>query len=577
VTALVPPPVPPALALLVAAALVRLLPRRTGHLVGALAAAGVVPWLLSLTPGVTRSARLFGFEVTPVALDAVSLPVGLVFAFVAAANVVYAYGTGASRGQTATALAYMGASLGAVLAGDWLTLVVWWELMAAAATVLVWQSADARRAGYRYAVYHQLGGALLIAGVLAHYATTGTFGYGGGVVGGLPRLLAFLGVALNVGVLGFHVWLVDTYPRPHVAASVVLCGFTTKVGVYTLLRVLPGRSLPVAYLGGAMLLVGVTLAVLQTDTRRLLTYHIVSQVGYMVAGVGIATSLAIDGALFHLVNNVLYKTLLFMIAGLLLLRTGHERLKAIDGRGRAMPVTAGAFAVAALAITGVPGFAGFVSKGIIVDSAEAAGLDALWWMLVVGGVGTVISFAKFGYYAFVPHGSDADAVAEHEPPTATGTPAERPRAQVLALGLLAVPCVVLGLVPDLAFGVVPGGGAGAKAFAGSQFTKAGATLAAGLVGFVVLRGPLSRLPAVPDLDVVYHPLGAATRDGLTTATTRVAKSVTTLTGAGIRAAWAGVVAPGTAPRLAIGPAGVGRGLLLVVLVAALSVGLVLLG
>jgi multicomponent Na+:H+ antiporter subunit D len=563
-------PVPPAVVFLAAAVVVRLAPRRIGHAVGVLAAAATVPWLLGVPAGAHLPGRLYGFAVVLFNVDPVARLVGLVFAFVAAANVLYAYGSGATRGQTATATAYMGASLGAVFAGDWLTLVVWWELMAVTATVLVWQSPAATRAAYRYAVYHQLGSVLLIAGVLAQFAASGTFLFVDGVTAGLPRLLAAGGVALNVGVLGFHVWLVDTYPTPHVAVSVVLCGFTTKVGVYALHRVVPDGSLVVAYLGAAMLVVGVTLAVLQTTLRRLLTYHIVSQVGYMVAGVGLASTLAIDGAFAHLVNNVLYKTLLFMVAGVLVLRTGEESLKRLGGLWRAMPATTGAFLVAALAITGTPGLAGFVSKGLVVDSAETAGLGLLWWLLVGGGVGTVLSFAKFGYYAFVrePPGDGDGGV--------TGTadrdaPADANRAQALALALLAVPCVAVGVAPDLLLSLLPGGAPGAKVFAASQFEKAGATLLVGLVAFVALRGPLARVSHVPDLDAVYHPAGAALRDRSATALQTVARGLDRAVRGAVDRTGRLALTPDAFARLGLGASTLGRAILLVALTAALAV------
>jgi multicomponent Na+:H+ antiporter subunit D len=295
-----------------------------------------------------------------------------------------------------------------------------------------------------------------------------------------------------------------------VATSVVLAAVTTKVGVYALARAFPAGSVPLAYVGGAMLLVGVTYAILQTDVRRLLTYHIVSQVGIMVAGIGIGSSLGLAGAFAHLVNNVLYKSLLFMIGGLLILRVGRSNLKHLGGLARPMPVAFGAYLVAAMAIAGVPGFNGFVSKSMVFDAAEKAGFDLLWWVLVVGSVGTVISFVKFGYYAFFhgEHGGgeeqdDVEAVA------ADGNEVEDAnRLETLALVAIAVPCVVFGLVPSLQFAVLPGATDAAKPFAASQFVKAGGILGAGAVAFVVLKSPLGRIGGVPDLDSVYHPIGA---------------------------------------------------------------------
>jgi multicomponent Na+:H+ antiporter subunit D len=508
--------VPPALVFLTVAFVAATTGRRASHALGGIVSLTALGWILTVPSGTHLSLRAFGappfgFEVVLFAVDPVSRAVGLVFALVALANVTYAYGAGASARQTATALAYVGASLGAVFAGDWLTLVVWWELMAAAATVLLWRCGDAVRAGYRYAVYHQVGGAALVAGVLLQYARTGTFLFDGGFATGLPALLAIFGVGTNVGFVGLHVWVVDAYPRPDVTTTVVLSGFTTKVGVYTLVRVLPGESLPVAYLGGVMVLVGVTMAVLQTDVRRLLSYHIVSQVGYMVAGIGLGTAGGVAGGVGHLVNNVLYKTLLFMVAGAIILETGRESLKKLGGLGREMPYTAAAFAVAALAITGVPGFSGFVSKGFVTSATTAADVAPLWWVLQVGAVGTVVSFVKFGYYAFV---RDAPENVARRTPGADETGRRRVRpATVVAYALLAVPCVVFGLAPDLFASLLPAGASTSSVFTATKLTEAAVITAAGVVVFGLVRRPLARVTAVPDLDRLYHPVGRAVHDG----------------------------------------------------------------
>ncbi|MFC7044733.1 proton-conducting transporter membrane subunit [Halobacteriaceae archaeon GCM10025711] len=438
--------VPPWTLVFAAAVVVALVPRRVGFAVAVAATALVVPWSLALPSGPLLATTLYGFDVVPFAADDLTRLLGVTFGFIATVDLVYAAGSGASRRQAAFVLAYVGASLGAVFAGDWLTLVVWWELMAVTATLLVWDAGgDAARAGFRYAVYHEVGGVFLAAGVLLQFLRTGTFVFGDGIAGGLPAALAAVGIGLNVGFLGLHVWLVDSYPRPNVATSVVLAGFTTKVGVYALVRAFPGGSRPVAAVGGAMLLFGVTMAILQTDLRRLLTYHIVSQVGYMVAGVAVASPLAAAGGLAHLLNNVLYKSLLFMVAGVLVLRTREERLQRLGGLRREMPLTFLAFAVAALSIAGTPGFNGFVSKGMIFDGVEAAGRPVLWWVLLLGGVGTVVSFAKVGYYAFF-HGPADRSVADASP------------LQAAAMFAIAGVCVLFGVAPDLLFALLPAAG-----------------------------------------------------------------------------------------------------------------------
>jgi multicomponent Na+:H+ antiporter subunit D len=485
--------------LLLGAALVAFVAPRVARHAGLAATVAGTAWLLVVPAGVGGEATYLGVGVTLVAVDATARIVGLAFTVVAVAAVLYARTVDAEGRLLAVALAYAGASLGAVLAGDWLTLVVWWELMAAASTVLVWRhGGDAVRAGLRYALLHALGGSLLLAAVALDAATTGAVTMGA-IEPGLPAALAALGIGVNVGFVGLHAWLPDTYPRPHVAASVFLSVYTTKTGVYALLRAFPEGGLWLAYAGAAMAVVGVGYALVQDDMRRLLSYHIQSQVGYMVAGVGVASALATSGALAHVFNHVLYKALLFMVVGLLIARTGRERLSEIGGLGRRMPVTAGVFAVAALSIAGVPGFNGFVSKGMLLDAAQYGGFEGVFWLLTLAGVGTAVSFAKLGYYAFVrpaPPAFDADATTGLAPARA---------APLLGLAGL---CVTFGVAPGLLFGVGDAGQhlvAAAKPYSASHLGKGLGVAAIGVAAFAAVRRPLKRVGSPPDVDAVYNP------------------------------------------------------------------------
>ena len=564
-TAAVVPPVLPVAAL---GLVVAWLPRRAGQVAGVLGSLAVCAWLLALPPGAHLGVELLGLDAQLLLVDPFSRLLGVVLTFVAAAGVAYLRATGAGRRQTAYALAYLAAGLGAAFAGDWLTLVVFWELMAVCATVLVWHRSADRAVGFRYAIYHEIGGLALMAGVLLHVAETGTVLFGEGIAPGLPATLAALGIGLNAGVLGLHVWLVDTYPRTHVATSVVLVAVTTKVGAYAIVRAFPDGHVGLAYVGGAMVLVGVTMAILQTDMRRLLSYHVVSQVGYMLAGFGAGASLAQAGAMLHLVNNVLYKSLLFMVAGVLVLRTGRDSLKRLGGLGRPMPVAAGLYAVAALSIAGIPGFNGFISKGMVLNGVEKAGLDTLWWVLVVGGVGTVISFAKFGDAAFVRGRADDD----HE---------DLARWELLALGSLAVACVVVGLHPGVLLDRLPPAvTAVVDPWAGKEFLKAGGVAAIGVTAYLALRDRLATATPRGDLDRVYHPLGRRLLDRSVEWSVRLEASIDAV-GVTVRSSLAGLLVgdvAGRARRAAVagGPArSIGLGLLALVVTTVLLLSLLL--
>ncbi|WP_311171316.1 Na(+)/H(+) antiporter subunit D [Halobellus ordinarius] len=526
-TADVPTVVPPAFVVLAVALVAPLLSRRLGHALGVLATGGVAVWSLVVPAGVYLETSFLGFDAVLLNVDPFSRLMGVIFGLIGAAAVLYSYSSDAENRQTAFALGYVGTSLGAVYAGDWLTLVFFWELMAVTSTLLVWDyGGEAVRAGFRYAIYHGLGGSLLMAAVVWQYTVVGSFLFtaADGIVAGVPAVLAAIGIGVNVGFVGLHTWLPDTYPRPHVAASVFLSVYTTKTGVYGLARAFPDGNLAIAYMGAAMALVGVVYALLQNDMRRLLSYHIQSQVGYMVAGVGVGTALATAGAFAHVFNHILYKALLFMTAGVVIARTGNQSLKYLGGLGRVLPVTALAFTAAALSISGFPGFNGFVSKGMITAAAHKEHLDGIFYILLAAGVGTFMSFIKFGYYAFLKEGTGTWTLQ----PSATGQ-------RVAMLGVAAL-CVILGLYPDALFALLPGSTADAHPFTLSHLGEGFLLAALGVVGFAALKTPLSKIGTGIDVDVVVEPAAFYGTRGLVRGVTELFAAVDRLVVIGTTAA-----------------------------------------
>jgi multicomponent Na+:H+ antiporter subunit D len=349
--------------------------------------------------------------------------------------------------------------MGAVFAGDWISLLVFWELMAITSTILIWQEGgEAVGAGFRYFLFHALGGALLGAGIALLILSGGSpvvgpvGGLAGSTMGFWGSLFLVLGIGVNVCFIPLHIWLPDAYPRAHFAASVFLAIYTTKTAVYLLARAQP-PTLIVAFMGAIMAVYGVSFAVLQNDMRRLLSYHIISQLGYMVAGVGLfsllgagseAGILGFNGGLAHMANNLLYKTLLFMVVGVIIWKTGENLLSRVGGLQRRMPVTAVAYWIAALSISGVPLFSGFVSKGMVILAAEETSLP-LWALLEIASFGTFLSFLKLGYFAFL-RPAKADLPGASDPPFT---------AQVAMAGIAAL-CLAIGLYPPLLYGFLPG-------------------------------------------------------------------------------------------------------------------------
>ncbi|HUG52805.1 MAG TPA: Na(+)/H(+) antiporter subunit D [Vicinamibacteria bacterium] len=433
-------PLHPALPLFVAAALQGLVrPRWRGPiaLVGALGTLGAVA---GLPARAALTVSLLGFDLSLIRSDDLSHLFALVFATMAVLGTVYALHVRRGTEQAAT-LVYAGSSLGVVFAGDWVSLLLFWELMALSSTAVVWHGghARARAAGFHYLFVHLISGALVLGGVLLLHAG------GGRSVGPVPEGAAFWlllgGVGINAAIPPLHAWLTDAYPEASVTGSVFLSAFTTKTAVYVLVRAFPGAE-ALVWAGVAMALYGVVYAVLENDIRRLLAYHIVSQVGYMVAGVGMGTALALDGAAAHAFCHILYKSLLFMGAGAVMAATGRSKLTELGGLAPRMKVVVALYMVGAFSISGMPLFNGFVSKSMVV-SAAAEGWPVIEILLTLASVGTFLHTGlKLPYFTFfgVPTGIE---------------PRPIPRNMLVAMGLAAALCTALGLFPGWLYARLP--------------------------------------------------------------------------------------------------------------------------
>jgi multicomponent Na+:H+ antiporter subunit D len=333
--------------------------------------------------------------------DRLSLLFAFVFSVLVLLGSIYALHLDCP-GETMAAFFYAGSSLSVIFAGDWLTLIFFWEIMAISSVFLIWnrRKPESLKAGFRYLMVHLLGGSLLLAGIFLQ-VSGGQF-----VVAPLTGMsgwsywLILLGISVNAAIPPLHVWLTDAYPEATLTGSVFLCALTTKTAVYALLRIFPGTRL-LLWLGVIMAIYGVIYAILENDIRRLLSYHIVSQIGFMVAGVGIGTELALNGAAAHAYCHILYKALLFMGAGAVIYATGYEKLTELGGLYRQMPLTAIFFSIGAFSISGLPLFNGFVSKSIIISAASLNQMPTAELLLTLASVGTFLSIAlKLNYFMF---------------------------------------------------------------------------------------------------------------------------------------------------------------------------------
>ncbi len=349
----------------------------------------------------TWEAHWLGFALMPLRVDALSLAFGSVFAIIGVLGSIYALHM-RDRGQQAAALFFGSGALGVVFAGDLLTLVVFWEVMAVAAAYLIFQGGRpaSRAAAMRYLFVHIVGGAILLAGVLWHFADTRSLLFEGFEGGGAAWLI-LIGFAVNAAIPPVHAWLADAYPEASAAGAVFLSAFTTKAAVYVLLRGFAGWEILII-LGTVMALYGVVYAVLENDIRRLLAYHIISQVGFMVTAVGIGTHEAIEGATAHAFAHVLYKGLMIMATGAVLTATGTTKMTELGGLAPRMKVVFTLYMVGALSISAVPLFAGFVSKPLVTAAAHYSGYDIATFLLYVATVGTFLHTGlKLPYFTWL--------------------------------------------------------------------------------------------------------------------------------------------------------------------------------
>jgi multicomponent Na+:H+ antiporter subunit D len=390
----------PSLAFVAAALVVLLVPRRWGSAVALAAPAVAGALVLAARRHPPDPVGFFGFTLQPIRLDGLSEAFTVVFLVVAAVGAGYGARTMGNR-ERAAALVYAGAGLGVVLAGDLLSLFVWWELKAVASAVLI--ALGPRRgsaaAALRYLVVHVVGGAALLGGMAWRLADGGSLAFGDltGHGGATLILVAFL---LSAAVPPLHAWLPDAYPEATVAGTVFLSAFTTKAAVYALARGFEGSEVLV-YLGVFMALYGVVYAVLENEARRLLGYHIVSQVGFMVAAVGIGGPFGVTAATAHAFAHILYKGLLFMAVGAVVHATGRRRLSDLGGLARAMPVVTVCYLVGALSISGLPLLSGFVSKELVVEAARVDGRYLVAQLLKLASVGTFLSVGlKLPWFVF---------------------------------------------------------------------------------------------------------------------------------------------------------------------------------
>lgn len=369
--------------------------------------------------------------------------------------------------------------LGIFLAGNLLTMLLFFELMTITSYFWVihrWDK-EAIRAGYFYLFFSIVGGLLIALGIAVMGSATDVLPkIGSGMVTALdPKLFGWsialfvLGFGIKAGMVPLHLWLPYAHSVAPTPGSALLSGLLIKVGAYGLIRTGEfagwGRKLgsgmtwlssTIIILGVCTMLLGVLSALIQSNAKKLLAYHSISQMGYIILGLGIGLylgangGLGLSGAIYHIINHALFKIALFMGVGVIYIHTGETDLYKLGGLWRRFPVTAILMLVAVLGITGAPGLNGYASKSLIhhgVSLAAASGKTWLIWverLFLLVGVGTAASFSKLFYLMFLGKTTKLKV-----------NDGGRPKLQ-LAMGLLALVMLGIGIRPDLLLNIVIG-------------------------------------------------------------------------------------------------------------------------
>ncbi len=384
-----------------------------------------------------------GYELVFGKVDRLSLIFGYIFHLITFIALLYALHLKDDL-QHVGGLIYAGSALGVVFAGDLVSFFIFWEMLTVSSVLLIWarRTKASTGAGYRYLLIHAIGGLCLLAGIVLYVAQNGSIEFGYIGLNGLASYLIFIGFGINCAWPIFHPWLTDAYPEATITGVIFLSAFTTKTAVYALARAFPGTE-ALIWIGAIMTGFPIFYAVIENDLRRVLAYSLINQVGFMVCGIGIGTALAINGAIAHAFNDIIFKSLLFMSMGAIMYRTGKINGTALGGLYRTMPLTCIFCMVGAASISAFPLFSGFVSKSMVMSAAGAGHLKIVWFILLFASAGVFHHAGiKIPFFAFFGHDSGM-------------RPKEAPLNMLLAMGIAAFLCIFIGSYPGPLYSLLP--------------------------------------------------------------------------------------------------------------------------
>ncbi|MEN8722815.1 MAG: Na(+)/H(+) antiporter subunit D [Alphaproteobacteria bacterium] len=408
--------------------------------------------LLNTPHGTYGDYEMMGMVLETYRLDQLSFVFGLIFHIAAFLGILYALhlkDTASDTMQHVAALIYAGAGVGAVFAGDLMTLFIFWELTAIASVFLIWARGTdiAYKTGIRYLIVQVGSGVLLLAGLVMHKAETGSIAFDHFGVTTMAdftagTFLIFFAFGIKCAFPFLHNWLQDAYPQATPTGTVILSAFTTKLAVYSLARGYAGLDILIP-IGATMTAFPVFFAVIENDLRRVLAYSLNNQLGFMVVGVGVGSALALNGTAAHAFSHILYKALLFMGMGAVLHRVGTTKATELGGLYKSMPWTTVFTIIGAMSISAFPFFSGFISKSLILAALAQEHMWLAWTVLLFASAGVLEhSGIKIPYFSFFAHDSGK-------------RPKEAPWNMLAAMGIAAALCIGIGVWPEYLYAILP--------------------------------------------------------------------------------------------------------------------------
>ncbi len=366
---------------------------------------------------------------------------------------------------------------GVFLADDLISFFIFWEIMTFASFMMVLKYN--RKASLKYFLLSVLGAYAMLIAIGIIYAKVGAFDFtsvqrvfyqdamrsvmGSDTLFSRNELLLIFGLFLTAfgvkaGTFPLHVWAPDAYSETNQSYTAMFSGVLSKAGVYGMLVIYillgtrlmyefgnigaaPKFGYVIAFLGGITIIVGGLLAALQEDIRKLFAYSSISQIGYILVGIGVGTALSIEAAIYHAISHALFKGLFFLIVATIIHRTGKTQFKDMGGLAEKMPVTFAMAFVAILSLAGIPPLVGFASKWLIFEAVIHQNMPILGGMLFFGSAIGFVYLIRFTY-----------AVWFGQRPTELDDTKDAPLPLVIAMGILALLNVVFGIAPGIVAG-----------------------------------------------------------------------------------------------------------------------------